>query len=151
MITLSGCATPVFKDAPTTMPTALAVADEPERYHDTAVVWGGRIIAVENLRDTTQIQVVAYPLDRAQRPEINESSRGRFVVVLPGYVEAMDYPAGRWLSVRGRIAGSEVHRIDEHDVLHPLLRSDEIHLWPREFPYEHGRFTFGLGVGVGIR
>jgi outer membrane lipoprotein len=151
LLVLAGCATPVFKDAPPIAPSANEIATAPERYHDTAVVWGGKIIAIENLADTTQVQVIAYPLDRAQRPDTRATSLGRFVVVLPGYAEAMDYPPGRWLSVRGRIAGSEVHRIDEHDVVHPLLRSEEVHLWPREFPYEHGHFTFGVGMGVGIR
>ena len=147
---LAGCATPVFKDMPATTLSPLDVADAPERYHDTALVWGGRVIAVHNLADSTQVEVVAHPLDAAQRPDIRTPSIGRFVVVLPGYVESMDYPAGRWLSVRGHVGGSEVHRIDQRDVVYPLLLSDEAHLWPASFPYEHGKFTFGFGVGIGI-
>lgn len=135
---------------PATTLSPLDVAAAPERYHGTTMVWGGRVIAVHNFADTTQIEVVGHPLDRAQRPDIHAPSIGRFIVVLPGYVESMDYPAGRWLSVRGHIGGSEVHAIDEREVSYPLLLNDEIHLWPVQFPYEHGKFTFGFGVGVGI-
>jgi len=141
----------VFKDAPPVSPAPREIAAVPERYHDAAVVWGGKIIAVDNLADTTAVQVVAYPLDSAQRPDTRALSQGRFVLVLPGYAEALDYPPGRWLSVRGHVVGSEIHRIDEQDVVHPLVRSDEVHVWPREFPDEHGHWTFGVGVGVGIR
>jgi outer membrane lipoprotein len=151
LLALVGCATPVFKDDPAAAPSPTDIAAAPDRYHDAAVIWGGKILDVRNLADTTQVQVVAYPLDRAQRPDTRAPSLGRFVVVLPGYVESMDYPPGRWLSVRGHIVGSEVHRIDEHDVAHPLVRSDEVHLWPMSFPYERGHFTFGFGVGVGVR
>ena len=112
-LALAGCATPVFKDMPATALSPLDVALAPERYHDTALVWGGRIIGVHNLADTTQVEIVAHPLDSAQRPDVRAPSIGRFVVVLPGYVESMDYPAGRWLSVRGHVVGSEVHRIDD--------------------------------------
>jgi len=151
LLGIAACATPVFKDAPPVSPAPREIAAAPERYHDAAVVWGGKIIAVDNLADTTAVQVVAYPLDRAQRPDTRALSQGRFVLVLPGYAGALDYPPGRWLSVRGHVVGSEIHRIDEQDVVHPLVRSDEVHVWPREFPDEHGHWTFGVGVGVGIR
>jgi outer membrane lipoprotein len=148
---IGACTTPVFRDAPPTSPAPVEIAAALERYHDAAVVWGGKVIAVDNLADVTAVQVVAYPLDRAQRPDTRAPSQGRFVISLPGYVEALDYPPGRWLSVRGHVDGSEVHRIDEHDVVYPRLRSDEVHLWPRGFPDDHGHWSFGMGVGVGIR
>lgn len=54
-IALGGCATPAFRDSPPTTEVAAA----PERYHDTAVAWGGKIIAVDNPAATTDVQVVA--------------------------------------------------------------------------------------------
>ena len=151
LLAIAACATPVFKDAAPVSPPPGEIAAAPERYHDAAVIWGGKIIAVNNLADATAVQVVAYPLDRAQRPDMRAPSLGRFVLVLPGCAVSLDYPPGRWLSARGHVIGSEIHRIDEHDVVHPLLRGDEVHVWPREFPDEHGHWTFGLGIGLGIR
>jgi outer membrane lipoprotein len=148
---LAGCAAPVLKDAPAISPTTAEVAAAPERYHDAEVVWGGKIVAIENLADTTEVAVVAYPLARGQRPDTRAPSQGRFVLVLPGFVEPMDFPPGRWLSLRGRVAGSEVRTIDRSEVVHPRVRDADVHLWPREFPDDRGHWSFGVGVGVGIR
>jgi outer membrane lipoprotein len=147
---LSGCATPVFKDAPATVAAPVDIADAPERYHDADVVWGGKIIDVRNLADTTEVEVVAYPLDDSQRPDQNAPTLGRFIVAIPGYLEPLDYPVGRFVTLRGRVAGTRAARIDEHDVVFPLVADANVHLWPINFPYEQPRVHFSFGVGVGI-
>lgn len=149
---LAGCVSPpVFKDAPGASPAPAEVAAAPERYHAADVVWGGKILDVRNRADTTEVQVIAYPIDAAQRPDQRAPTEGRFIVVLPGYVEPLDFPAGRFLTVRGHLDGTRVGRVDDHDYVYPLLRRDALHLWPVNFPNERGRVSFGLGVGVGIR
>lgn len=123
---------------------------QPERYHGADVLWGGKILGVRNRAERTDVEVVAYPLDRAQRPDQNAPTEGRFILALRGYVEPLDYPAGRFVTIRGRIAGTRSSRIDEHDVAFPLVEDAAVHLWPVNFPYERPRISFGLGVGVGI-
>jgi len=145
---LAGCATPVFKDAPATAAIPADVASQLENYHDADVVWGGKILDVRNLADTTEVQIVAYPLDRAQRPDQSAPTQGRFIIALPGYVEALDYPAGRFVTLRGRITGSRVGHVDDHDYVFPLVDRATVHLWPVNFPYERPRVSFGLGVGI---
>ena len=113
--------------------------------------WGGKILDVRNGERATEIDVVAYPLDEAQRPDQNAPTQGRFVVELPGFVEPLDYPAGRFVTLQGRIAGTEIRRIDERDIVVPIVADATIHLWPVNFPYERPRVSFGVGVGVGIR
>jgi outer membrane lipoprotein len=148
---LSACAAPVFKDAPKNAAMPADVARQPENYHDADVVWGGKILDVRNRTDTTEIQVVAYPLDRAQRPDQAGPTQGRFIFSLPGYVEALDYPTGRFVTLRGRVTGTRVGRVDDHDHVFPLVDRVTVHLWPVNFPYERARVSFGVGVGVGIR
>jgi outer membrane lipoprotein len=150
-VVLSGCARPVFKDAPAAIATPLDAAREPERYRRVDVVWGGKILDVRNGESETEIDVVAYPLDEAQRPDQNAPTQGRFVVELPGFVEPLDYPTGRFVTLRGLIAGTEMRRIDERDIVVPIVADATIHLWPVNFPYERPRVSFGVGVGVGIR
>jgi outer membrane lipoprotein len=147
---LAGCATPVFKDAPAAAATPAEIADQPERYHDADVIWGGKILDVRNRADDTEVEVVAYPLDNVQRPDQNAPTQGRFIVALSGYVEPLDYPPGRFVTLRGRIAGTRVARVDEHDYVFPLVGNATVHLWPVNFPYERPRVSFGVGVGVGI-
>jgi len=140
----------VFKDAPPAAASPAAIADQPERYHDADVVWGGKILDVRNREETTEIQIVAYPLDRAQRPDPGAPTEGRFIVALPGYVEPLDFPAGRFVTLRGRVAGTRVIRVQDRDVVLPLVADATVHLWPVNFPYERPRVSFGIGVGVGI-
>ena len=123
---------------------------QPERYHGADVIWGGKIIEVRNLADTTDVEVVAYPLDASQRPDPNAPTSGRFIVAIPGYAEPLDFPAGRFVTLRGRIDGTRVSRVDEHDVAFPLVTEANVHLWPMNFPYEQPRVHFSFGVGVGI-
>lgn len=151
LMALAGCATPVFKDAPPTAPMPSEVASAPERYHGADVVWGGSILSVHNLADTTEVEIVAYPLDRAQRPDQGAPTQGRFIVVLPGYAESMDYPAGRFLTVRGHLEGTRSGHVEDRDYVYPLLEREALHVWPVNFPYERGRVSFSIGLGLGIR
>jgi outer membrane lipoprotein len=147
---LAGCAAPVFRDVPATVAAPAEIAAQPERYHGADVVWGGKILGVRNLADATEVQIVAYPLDRSQRPDPNAPAQGRFIVALPGYVEPLDYPAGRYVTLRGRVTGTRASRIDDRDVAFPLVADAVVHLWPVNFPYERPRVSFGIGVGVGV-
>jgi outer membrane lipoprotein len=146
----AGCATPVFKGVPPTTATPAEIAMQPERYHDADVVWGGKILDVRNRAEGTEIEIVAYPLDNVQRPDQNAPTQGRFIVALSGFVEPLDYPPGRFVTLRGRIAGTRVARIDERDIVFPLVGDATLHVWPVNFPYERPHVSFGLGVGLGI-
>ena len=105
---------------------------------------------VRNLADSTEVQIVAYPLDASQRPQPNAPTLGRFIVALPGYVEPLDFPAGRFVTLRGKVAGSRTLPIDEHELVLPLVADATMHLWPPNFPYEEPRVHFSFGVGVGV-
>jgi outer membrane lipoprotein len=147
---LAGCATPVFKNVAAVPATPSDVAVEPERYHDADVLWGGKILGVRNLADSTEVEIVAYPTDYAQRPDMNAPTVGRFILALPGYVEPLDFPAGRFVTLHGRVQGTRSRVIDDRDLVYPLVVEANVHLWPVNFPYDQPHVSFGLGVGVGI-
>ncbi len=94
--------------------------------------------------------MIAYPTDASQRPDQSAPTQGRFILVLPGYVEPLDFPPGRFLTVRGTLQGTRVGSVDAHDYVYPLLHEGDLHLWPVNFPNERARVRFGLGVGVGL-
>ena len=133
-VLMSACATPVFRNVGNI--TAILPSDvqqSAERYLGNEVVWGGRIIGVANREQATEVEVIGYPLHRAQHPLPDAPTVGRFIIVLPGFVEPFDYPAGRHLSVHGRISGTRPGQVEEHEYLYPLLQAREVYVWPCAF------------------
>ncbi len=147
---LASCATPVFRDTGNSIAATPAdVQQQPEDFRGAEVVWGGRIVAVENREETTEVEVVAYPLDRDQQPSPEEPTQGRFILVLPGFVEPFDYPAGRHLTAQGVLSGTRVGRVQEHEYVYPLVRARAVHVWPWGFIFDKKpRVTIGVGARI---
>jgi outer membrane lipoprotein len=147
---LVGCAVaPAFTALPAEpAPAPHRVAEAPQRWLDRDVVWGGMIVEVRNYENHSEIELLAYPLDDKQRPMLELADQGRFIALLPGYVEARDFPEGRFLSLVGRITGERRGRLREQAYLWPEVDIERLHLWPRDFREPRGKFSIGVGVGV---
>ena len=130
----------------------MQVAQAPEQYAQGQVIWGGRVVGVRNLPDHSEIEILAYPLDSSQRPKFGAGGSGRFIALLPGYAEPMNYPAGAPITVDGQLAGSRAGKVGEADYVFPLVRAAQSHVWTAdEMRSGHPNIGFGVGVGVGIR
>lgn len=154
LLTLAACApAPIYKTSgAAVVATPAQVAQTPERYSGNELVWGGRIVHVSNLADHSEIEVLAYPLDSSQRPRANDSGSGRFIAVLHGYVEPLDYPSGALMTVDGKLNGTRAGKVGEADYLFPLVDVKQSHVWtPEEMSKGRNNVHFGVGVGVGIR
>lgn len=148
---LAGCATPVIRDAPQVLDiTPIDVQQTPGRHDGASVIWAGRIVDFRNLADTSEVEVVAYPVDRDQRPLTEAPSQGRFLLVLPGYVEALDYEVGRHLTVHGSLAGTQQGQVQEQAYLYPVVNGISVHVWPWGFMFD-SKPRISIGIGVGIR
>jgi outer membrane lipoprotein len=154
LLMLAACApAPIYKTTGNAvLATPAQVAQTPERYSGNEVIWGGRIVHVSNFQDHSEIELLAYPLDSSQRPRANDSGNGRFIAVLRGYVEPLDYPAGALMTVDGKLDGTRAGQVGQADYLFPLVDVAQSHVWTAE-EMQKGRSNvhFGLGVGVGIR
>jgi len=53
-------------------------------------LWGGRMVNSVNPENSTQLEVLAYPLEGAQRCEISGDPMGRFLAIEQGYPETAD-------------------------------------------------------------
>ncbi|MDE2155160.1 MAG: Slp family lipoprotein [Xanthomonadaceae bacterium] len=151
-LVLAACApAPIYKNAAAIAAAPFEVAQTPERYAGNAVIWGGRIVQVTNLADHSEIELLAYPLDSSQRPRANDSGNGRFIAVMSGFVEPLDYPAGALMTVSGRLNGSRAGKVGEASYVFPLVSVMQAHVWSAD---EMGRgrsnVHFGVGVGIGI-
>ena len=113
------------------------------------VVWGGRIVAIDNLAEHTELTVASYPLDRADRPRFREQAGVRFVLIEDGFLEPVEWRRGRYITVLGVVDGIEERVTGEYVHPHPLLQAEKLHLWPAD-PAEWQRQT-GFRLGVGIR
>jgi len=116
--------------------------------HGKDVIWGGIVVAGTNLKESTQLEILAYPLDSSQRPRTNEPALGRFLAIQSGYLETTDYEQGRQITVRGTLGTLRKGQVGESDYLYPVVNIKQLHLWQKEGEYIEPRFHFGIGVMI---
>jgi outer membrane lipoprotein len=126
--------------------TAQLVADSGKEMSGSRVLWGGVIVSTTNLKERTRLEVLAYPLDSSHRPQTGKLAGSRFLAYYPGYLESVDYAAGRQVSMVGTISGIEEARLGEHSYRYPSIEAEKIHLWPIEQPQSEPKVRFGIGV-----
>lgn len=146
---LFGCATqPAFDTSlvnKTITPT-LASTDF-SNVNGAQILWGGVIIAANNLQDATQIEILGYPLHNDQSPNTNKGPIGRFLAINPGYVETIDYAQGRLITVAGQLSELKEGHIGEAIYNYPVVKVTKIHLWPKSnVVTPEPQFRFGIGV-----
>ena len=147
---LAACAPPpVFK----TMGSEVAVppstvAQTPEHFIGRSVIWGGRVISVQNLANATRIEILGYPLDSSQRPQVQNPEGGRFIAIMKGYVESLNYPPGTLVTLRGRVKGTFAGHVGKAAYIFPLVQVDASHRWTtKEMRSRRSHINIGIGLG----
>jgi len=124
------------------------LAASPQAYTGQVVLLGGRIIAVQNLPEATEIEVLQSPLVNEERPQGGDVSEGRFVARLPGYADPAVYAPGRLITVAGRVVGSEARPVGQVEYRYPVLEALDVHLWQRRQQDGYPNVFFSIGVGT---
>lgn len=150
LVALTACTTPPIR---TEVPARIdlppyRVAEDTAPFPTGDVLWGGMVVEVRNSKDYSELEVLAYPLDRTQRPRLKAPTEGRFIARMPGYVERYDYPQGRFVTLRGKVVARREGMIDERLYVYPVVEATQVHLWPIGFQDAGPRFSIGIGVGV---
>jgi outer membrane lipoprotein len=122
------------------------VAVRPQLATGKDVQWGGIILSTTNLKDSTQVEVLAYTLDANGRPQDNSNPLGRFIFEQPGYLEPATYAEGRQVTVVGTVTGSRPGQVGTVDYNYPVIAARQLHLW---LPGQ-GRDGVGVGGFIGI-
>ncbi len=151
LVLLSGCAgTPNYDSygADGTL-TPQNVSARPQQAAGKQVLWGGVIMKTLNLKDRTQIEVLAYPLDSDSRPRTGEIALGRFITEKEGFLEPTDYASNRRITVVGTLAGALPGQVGESDYNFPLVNAGQLTLWPESRGNVGDNVRFGVGIGVG--
>jgi len=152
LLLLSACASgPTFETAGVDRAlTPRGAAAEPQAAMGQTVLWGGVILATTNLSDSTQIEVLAYPLDSDERPLRDSDPLGRFILLKGGYLEPANYAEGRLISVTGTITGTRAGQVGESAYAYPVINAGQVYLWSKDSARDRTRVIFGVGVGVGL-
>jgi outer membrane lipoprotein len=129
--------------------TPQSVNAEPELSRGKVALWGGTILETRNLKDATQIEMLAYPLDASYRPMLDSKPLGRFIVRHAGYLEPTTYAQGRYMTVMGTVSGSQNGQVGETTYTYPVVSDTHLHLWSQS---DSGRTSvhFGFGLGIGL-
>ena len=128
--------------------TPQSVVAEPEHNHGKTALWGGTILDIRNLKDSTHIEILAYPLNTSHRPLLESKPLGRFIIKHPGYLEPSTYAQGRVLTVLGKVSGSQSGNVGESTYTYAVINSEQLHLWSLDSG--RSRTSFHLGVGIGL-
>ena len=129
--------------------TPQKVTANPQPATGKVVQWGGTIVSTTNLQDSTQIEVLAYPLDSDERPKSDGTAQGRFILERTGYLEPATYAAGRQVTVVGKVSGTRTGRVGEANYVYPVVGARQLYLWPLERTYGGSSTFFNIGVGGG--
>jgi outer membrane lipoprotein len=124
------------------------VISQPGVSKGKVVLWGGTILDTRNLKDNTQIEILAYPLDSSYRPLLESKPLGRFIIKHVGYLESTIYAQGRQLTVVGVVSGSQSGKVGESIYEFPLIIDQQIHLWSESSDRNRTNVHFGVGVGI---
>jgi outer membrane lipoprotein len=115
-----------------------------------SVLWGGLVVASRNRALATEVEVLAYPLDGSQRPDLEARALGRFIAAREGFVETLDFAPRRLVTVKGYLSGTRPGRIGEYPYTYPVLQVEDLYLWPKEDGLAApARLHFGIGVVLG--
>ena len=151
IILLAGCSAVEFDTGGrelADLTPAAAVAGQGE---GALVVWGGRIVAVRNRAESTELTVLAYPMTGGHRPRSSAEPGTRFIAIDNGFLEPQEFAPGRWVSLLGTVDGTVAIQVGERELVGPVLRVEQIHLWDGVPGRKAGpRVSFGLGFGFDV-
>ena len=151
-VLLSGCVTyPIAKnlqDQAKPLTLSQVVAD-PGACQGTIVIWGGRIIKVDNDVNRSAIYVLEFPLEGSGEPQVLANTSGRFIASSKGFLDPEVYKPGRLITVAGAVAGLESEPVQKTEYAYPVLDIKQIHLWPveRRYYYNPDEYWYGYYPG----
>lgn len=148
VVALAGCVTPPLDaEKASVQLTPEQVKASPDKAKGS-VIWGGVIVSSVNLVDRTQFEILAYPLDRHQRPATSKKSLGRFLLQSPDYIETQNYAPGRELTTIGTLQGITKGEVGDASYDYPTVTISDVHLWHPDNSHEKPRFIFGIGLNI---
>lgn len=141
LVLLSACATSVPKSIQEAPKPALQLNEVRNNPPVGARVrWGGTIAALQHKAQESWLEIVERPLDRDGMPLRGDTSGGRFIARVNGFLEPTVFKDGRLITVSGTISGKETRRIGEYDYDFVVVKTDEYYLWPQQSEHRAAQY-----------
>jgi outer membrane lipoprotein len=109
----------------------LSVQQARELKESPMVRWGGVIAKVDNQASQSVIEIVAKPLDSSARPRDVDASGGRFLAIIPEFIDPMVYQKGREITVVGQLSDMIEGKVGDMTYLYPVVRVSGHYLWKK--------------------
>lgn len=111
------------------------VQKNPEGFIGSSVRWGGNIVAVDNFKTHTLVEILGRPLSESGEPDESAKASGRFLAKVSGFLDPEEYPKGRLLSVTGKLSVNIRKPVGEYLYDYPVIEAEARYLWPEVEPY----------------
>lgn len=95
------------------------------------VRWGGVILDTMVQKDRTCFEILSRELDKYLRPELQDSTLGRFIACSKGFHDPLVFAKGREMTVTGRIESIDVRKVDDFNYRYPVVGVDDLVLWQK--------------------
>jgi outer membrane lipoprotein len=135
VLLLGGCASQVplpIRQAPVDSPSLATVRADTASHLGRQMRWGGMIIETVNQQGVTRLMVLGRPLGKDGKPEKTDDSAGRFIAIVPAFLDPQVYAPERRVTVTGTLSGSETGRVGDYSYSYPVLQAEAWYLWPLE-------------------
>ena len=96
------------------------------------VRWGGTIIETGNRENATRLTVLGRPLYKGGEPEFTDDSAGRFIAIVPEFLDPKVYAPDRRVTVTGTLSSTEAGKVGEHPYTYPVVQAEAWYLWAVE-------------------
>jgi len=119
------------------------------------VRWGGTILETKNNKDSTQVTILAYPLNQQARPNLyRQNGTKRFIANFNYFIEPSTYTSKREITIIGKLDHIEQSKVGEFDYKFPVITVEKHVLWPEQSkyerdPYYYDDYYFMYGYGYG--
>jgi len=140
-ILLAGCTSQIpqnIRQAPPNNPSIEQVRNSTLENPIWLVRWGGEILETENLENETRFTVLASKLSKSGEPGTTDDSEGRFIAIVPVFLDPKVYAPGRYLTVSGTLLRFEDRKVGEFAYRYPVVQANSYYLWPEEITPAYG-------------
>ena len=104
--------------------------------------WGGKIVAVTNKKDVSEIEIVYFPENHFGKPRTGEESAGRFKAIVEGFIDPMVFKTERLITVVGEIGEPNTALIGEQEYEYPTLNAVGYYMWKETSEVDVDAFAF---------